>query len=197
METGQCHDFGNGHSLLNILKPESPTLFAICTADDLMLLAREFGDNDLIANFAPRQVVPSRQENVRDLLQQLASFDTGVTLEADLRMMPESLTVLQRDISAIREVLDGNLERILSELQKMSEKVNQPSMKHQSDQRAFIENLIEWVAVKSISFRSMSHPLFRDMIQVVNPDFSVPVYNTLRPYIKRLADLYRQLPERQ
>jgi hypothetical protein len=42
--------------------------------DDLMLLAREFGHNDLIATFAPRQVMPSRQENVPDLLQQLASL---------------------------------------------------------------------------------------------------------------------------
>jgi hypothetical protein len=42
--------------------------------------------------------VPSRQENVRDPLQELASFDRGVTLEADLPMMRNSLAVLQRDI---------------------------------------------------------------------------------------------------
>jgi hypothetical protein len=35
------------------------------------------------------------------------------------------------------------------------------------------------------------------MIQLVNLDFSVPLYNTPRPHIKPLADLYRQLPERQ
>jgi hypothetical protein len=39
--------------------------------------------------------------------------------------------------------------------------------------------------------------LFRDIIQLVNPDFSVPLYNTLRRHVKRLADLDRQLPERQ
>jgi hypothetical protein len=161
------------------------------------LLAREFGYNDLIATFAARQVVPSHSENVRDLLQQFASFDTGVTLEADLRLMRDSLAIPQHDISVIREALESDYERILSELEKMTEKVNRLNKKRQSDQRAFIEKLIEWIAVKSISFGSISHPLFRDMIQLVNPDFSVPLYNTLRRHVKRLADLYRQLPERQ
>jgi hypothetical protein len=36
-----------------------------------------------------------------------------------------------------------------------------------------------------------------EMIQSANPDFSVPVYDTLRPHIKRLVDAYRQLPEHQ
>jgi hypothetical protein len=93
--------------------------------------------------------------------------------------------------------LVGDDERILSELEKMLEKVNRPSKKRQSDQRAFIEKLIEWVAVKPMSFRSISHPLFRDMIQLLNPDFSVPGANTLRPHIKRSADLSRQLPDCQ
>jgi hypothetical protein len=35
------------------------------------------------------------------------------------------------------------------------------------------------------------------MIQFVNPDLSVTAHNTPRPHIKRLADLYRQLPEHQ
>jgi hypothetical protein len=39
--------------------------------------------------------------------------------------------------------------------------------------------------------------LFREIVQCVNPDFSVPVYNTLRPHIKHLADAYRQLPAHQ
>jgi hypothetical protein len=51
--------------------------------------------------------------------------------------------------------------------------------------------------VKSISFRSVNHPLFREIVQCANPDFSVPVYNTLKPHIKRLADAYRQLPAHQ
>jgi hypothetical protein len=79
----------------------------------------------------------------------------------------------------------------------MTEKVNRPSKKRQSDQRTFIEKLIESLAVKSISFRSIIHPLFRDMIQLMKPDFSAPVSSAPKPHIKGLADLYRQLPERQ
>jgi hypothetical protein len=75
--------------------------------------------------------------------------------------------------------------------------VKQPSKKRPSDQRAFIEAPVEWVAVKSISFRSVNQPLFREMVRRANPDFSVPLYNTLRPHIKRLADAYRQLPAHQ
>jgi hypothetical protein len=52
----------------------------------------------------------------------------------------------------------------MSELEKMTLTVKQPSKKRPSDQRAFIETLIEWVAVKSISFRSVNHPLFREMV---------------------------------
>jgi hypothetical protein len=89
------------------------------------------------------------------------------------------------------------LERIMSELEKVTLTVKQPAKKHPSGQRAFIEALIEWVAVKSLSFRSINHPLFREMVRGANPDFSVPVYNTLKPHIKRLADAYRQLPAHQ
>jgi hypothetical protein len=110
-------------------------------------------------------------------------------------LIRDSLAVLQRDISAIRESLYGTFERILSKVEKMVEKVNQPSKKRQSDQRPFIEKLIEWVAVKSISFRAISHLLFRDMVQRVNPDFSVAVYTTLCSHIKHLADVYRQFSE--
>jgi hypothetical protein len=85
---------------MEILNGSEPR-FSPQIADDRMLSAREFRHNDLIATFAPRQIVPSRQENVPDLLKQLARFDRGVTLEADLGMMPNSLAVLQRDISAI------------------------------------------------------------------------------------------------
>jgi hypothetical protein len=85
----------------------------------------------------------------------------------------------------------------MSELEKMTFAVKQPSKKHLSDQQAFIEALIEWVAVESISFPSVNHPLLREMVRCANPDFSVPVYNTLRPHIKRLADAYQQLPAHQ
>jgi hypothetical protein len=104
---------------------------------------------------------------------------------------------MQRRISVIKDEFWERLERIMSELEKMTLTVKQPSKKHPSDQRAFIEALIESVAVKSISFRSVNHPLFREMVRCANPDFSVPVYNTLRRHIKRLADAYRQLPAHQ
>jgi hypothetical protein len=35
------------------------------------------------------------------------------------------------------------------------------------------------------------------MVQRADPDFSVPVDNTLKLHIKRLAEVYRQLPEHQ
>jgi hypothetical protein len=82
-------------------------------------------------------------------------------------------------------------ERIMSELEEMTELVKHPSKKHPSDQRTFIEGLIEWVAVKSISFCSINHPLFREMIWPAKPHFSVTVDNTPKPHIKRLADAYR------
>jgi hypothetical protein len=98
---------------------------------------------------------------------------------------------MRRRISVIEDEFGEKLERIMSELEKMTLTVKQPSKKHPSEQRAFVEALIEWVAVKSISFRSVNHPLFREMVRCANPEFSVPVYNTLNPHIKRLADAYR------
>jgi hypothetical protein len=82
---------------------------------------------------------------------------------------------LQRDILVIREAPAGDLEQLQSELEKMTEKVKQFSKKRQPDQRNFIERLTEWAMMKSISFRSINHPLFREMVQFVNSEFSVPV----------------------
>jgi hypothetical protein len=104
---------------------------------------------------------------------------------------------MQCRISLIEEEFGEKLERITPELEKMTPTVKHSSKKHPSDQRAFIEALIEWVGVKSIFFPSVSHPLFREMVRCANSDFSVPVYNTLGPHIKRLADAYRQLPAHQ
>jgi hypothetical protein len=97
----------------------------------------------------------------------------------------------------MEEEFGEKLERIMPELEEMTERVKHPSKKHPSDQRAFIEALIEWVAVKSISFSSVNRPLFREMVRCADPDFSVTLYNTLRPHIKRLADTHRQLPAHQ
>jgi hypothetical protein len=62
----------------------------------------------------------------------------------------------------------------MPELKEMTERVKHSSKKHSSDQRAFIEALIEWVAVKSIPFRSIHNPLFREMTPRAKHDFFVP-----------------------
>jgi hypothetical protein len=167
------------------------------TVDDLILLAQEFGRHARIASLAPQQDVPRYEANVHDLLQELNRDFKSTTIDADLQSIHDSLGVMQRRISVIEDEFGEKLERIMSELEEMTERVKQPSKKHLSGQQPFIEALIEWVAVKSISFRSVNHPLFREMVRRANPDFSVPVHNTLKPHIKRLADACRQLPAYQ
>jgi FtsZ-binding cell division protein ZapB len=72
----------------------------------------------------------SHRENVRDPLQELTRFDKGATLEADLLLTCDSLTVLQCDILEIKEELDGDFERIRSELENLASKVDRPDEKH-------------------------------------------------------------------
>jgi hypothetical protein len=153
--------------------------------------------NSLITSLVPQRKVPRHKENVHDSLQELYRDLRSTTIEADLQSIRDCLGVMKRHISVIEEEFGQKLERIMPELEEMTELVKQPSKKHPSGQRAFIEALIEWVAVNSISFRSANHPLFREMVRCANPDFSVPMYNTPRPHIKRLADAYRQLPTHQ
>jgi hypothetical protein len=165
--------------------------------DDLILLAQEFGYNGLVASLVPQRDVPRHEENVHDLLQEFNRDFRSTTIDADLQSICNSLGIMQRRISVMEEEFGEKLERIMSELEKMTLTAKQPSKKHPSDQRAFIEALIEWVAVKSISFCWVNHPLFREMVRRANPDFSVPMYNTLKPHIERLADAYQQLPAHQ
>jgi hypothetical protein len=181
---------------MNILDGAEPH-FSQETVDNLIVLAQEFGHNGLIASLVPQRDVPRNEENEYDLLQELNRDFRSTTIDADLQSIRDSLGVMQRRISMMEEEFGEKLERIMSELEKMTLTVEQPSKKHPSDQRAFIEALIERVAVKSISFRSVNHSLFREMVRCANPDFSVPVYNTLKPHIKCLADAYRQLPAHQ
>jgi hypothetical protein len=147
--------------------------------------------------FFPRQDVLSRRANTCDLLQKLGRFDRCLTLEAALIMKCDALTFRERDILASRRVVERDFEAILSELEKVTETLNHPSKKHPVKKRESVENLIEKVAVKPISFRFINHLLFRNMIQLVNPDFCAPVYNTSRPHNGHVADLYRQLSERE
>jgi hypothetical protein len=145
----------------------------------------------------PQRGASRHEENIHDLLQEFNRDFKSITIDADLQSIRGSLGVMQRRISVIEDEFGEKLERIMSELEKMTPTVKQPSKKHLSDQRAFIEALIEWVGVKSIPFRSINHPLFREIVRRANPDFSVPVHKTLGPHIKCLADAYRQLRAHQ
>jgi hypothetical protein len=100
-------------------------------------------------------------------------------------------------LSPIAYGLDRKLERILSELAKMTQFLKCPANKHLSDWRALIEALIEWIARNSVFLCLINHPSFRVMIQRANSEFFVPMYNTLSPHIKGLADVYLQLPEHE
>jgi hypothetical protein len=66
------------------------------------------------------------------------------------------LADVQRPLSMIEEKFDEKLETILWELEKMTQLVEQPSQKRQSNRRAFIESLITWIAVMSISLGSVN-----------------------------------------
>jgi hypothetical protein len=134
---------------------------------------------------------------VHKLLQELERSLRGTTIKAEFQSIRDRVAHRQRRLSMMEEKFDAKFEAILSELDKMTELAKQPSQKRPSNQRAFIEGPVEWIAVKSISFRSVTHPLFQEIVQRANLDFSVPVDNTLKLHIKRLAEVYRQLPEHQ
>jgi hypothetical protein len=155
----------------------------------IILSAREFGYNSQTASLALQRDVPRREENIHNLLQEFDMQNRSVTIETNFQFNRGSFTLMRRHILAVTEGFDGKLETILLKLEKMNQLVKQPSKKHLSDQRAFIEALIEWVAVKSIDFRSASDSLFREMIQHANPDFSVSVYNTLGLRVNLLPDV--------
>jgi hypothetical protein len=53
------------------------------TFDDLVLLAREFGDNSLITRLVPQQDFPRLEGNVHTLLQELDRIPRGITIEAE------------------------------------------------------------------------------------------------------------------
>jgi hypothetical protein len=130
---------------MEILDGSEPR-FSQETVDDLILLAQEFGHNGLIASLVRQRDVPRHEENVHDLLQELNRDFRSTTIHALLQSIRDSLGVIQRRISVMEEEFGEKLERIMSELDKMTLTVQQPSKKHPSDQRAFIEALIEWVA---------------------------------------------------
>jgi hypothetical protein len=109
-------------------------IFSQETVDDLILLAQEFGHNDLIASLVRQRDVSRHEENVYDLLEQLNRDFRSTTIDADLQSIRDSLGVMQRHISVMEEEFGEKLERIMSELEKMTLMVKQPSKKHPSGQ---------------------------------------------------------------
>jgi hypothetical protein len=67
-------------------------------------------------------MVPNRQGNVPEPLQGLGGDIRGATFEADLPSVRDSHTNIQRKFSMMSQVLDGDLERVLPELEEMAEK---------------------------------------------------------------------------
>jgi hypothetical protein len=79
-----------------------------------------FGNNGPIASLVPQRDVPRHEENVHDLLQEFDRDISGSTIEADLQLIRDSLGVMQRRISVMEEEFGEKLERIMSELEKMT-----------------------------------------------------------------------------
>jgi hypothetical protein len=127
---------------MDILDGSEPH-FSQETVDDLLLLAQEFGHNTLIASLVPQRDVLRHEENVHDLLQAFNRDFRSATIEADLQSIRDSLGVMQRHISVKEEKFGEKLERIISELEEMTELVKQPSKKHPSGHQALIDALIE------------------------------------------------------
>jgi hypothetical protein len=118
-------------------------------------------------------------------------------MEAEFQSIRDGFADVQRSLSMIKDKFDEKLETSQSELAKMTELVKQPSQKYSPNQRALTEALIERISVKSISFSLVNHPLFQEIVQHPSPDIFVPVYGTLKYHIKRLAEVYQQLPKSQ
>jgi hypothetical protein len=94
---------------------------------------------------------------MHELLQELERNPRSTTIEAEFQSIREGFADVQRRPSLIEGKPDDQFETILSELEKMTKLVEQPSQKCPSNQQAFIESLIKWIAVKSTSFRSVNH----------------------------------------
>jgi hypothetical protein len=165
--------------------------FSPKTSENLMLLAREFGHNSLITPLVPQRDFPRREESVHELLQGLDRNPRGTTIKAEFQSIRDGFADMQPRLSMIEEEFNGRREPILSELEKMTELVKQQSQKRPSNQRVFVTALIERIVVKAISLRSVNQRLFQEMVQRTNPGFSLPVYDTVKSYIKCPAEVYR------
>jgi hypothetical protein len=104
------------------------------TVDNLMLLAREFGDNKLITSLTSQRDVPRREGSVHELLREVDRSLGGTTIEAKFHSIRDGIPDVQRRLSIIKEKFDGKLEASLSELEKMTELAKQLSQKGPSNQ---------------------------------------------------------------
>jgi hypothetical protein len=86
--------------------------------DDMVLLAREFGEGSLIASLVPHGDVPRHEENGHDLLQELDKSLRGTTIEAKFQSIRDAFASVQRRISVIKESFGMELEMILSNRKK-------------------------------------------------------------------------------
>jgi hypothetical protein len=104
------------------------------TFDDLVLLAREFGHNNLITHLVPQRDFPRREGNVHELFQALDRSLRKTTIEAEFQSIRDGFADMQRRLSIIEEKFNAEFETILSELDKMTQLVKQPSKKRPSNQ---------------------------------------------------------------
>jgi hypothetical protein len=111
------------------------------TSDDLMLLAREFGLHSLITHLFPQRDFSKREQNVHELLKKLDRSPRGTTIKAEIQSIRDGCADVQRRLSMTEEKFDGKFETILSELEKMTKLVKQPSQKCPPNQRALVEGL--------------------------------------------------------
>jgi hypothetical protein len=93
----------------------------------LMLLSREFGSDVPIACFVPQRDGPGAEENIRNSFHEFNRVNISTSIKTDFPPNLDSTAVMQRHISAIAEGSDGELDRILSELEKMTQLIKQPS----------------------------------------------------------------------
>jgi hypothetical protein len=118
---------------MEILGEAEPHLFPE-TFGDLILLAQGPGHISVIASWAQQQNVPRREENVHGLLQEVDSSLRGTIIDAECWFIRDGFATVQRRPSMAGENFEGKLETILSELEKMTELMKQPSQKHRSNQ---------------------------------------------------------------
>jgi hypothetical protein len=71
------------------------------TFDDRMLLAREFGHNNIITRLALQRDFPRREGNVHELLQDLDRSPRGTIIEGEFQSIRDRVADMQGRLSVI------------------------------------------------------------------------------------------------